>query len=192
MFLELLSQIREAEPGTIAAVFQGYLLSQTADSANWPSDTDVRAALLDLPLYKLLTRGRLRFVLEAIEDSMRNPLAENAHVEHNSLTIEHVLPQTWKTYWPLVGEVTIERELERERLVHAIGNLTLVNQPLNSSLSNDPWEDKRSQIEANSVLFLNKDMLSTWGSEPWTETTITARGHALSDIVIGIWPRGTV
>ena len=58
----------------------------------WPSDGRFTEAMLSLPLYQLLTRGRLRLVLEAVENSLRSPKSEEAHVTRG-LTSEHVMPQ---------------------------------------------------------------------------------------------------
>ena len=60
LFLELLGRLHAASPGLIDATFVGYLDEQTADARIWPNDRQLRNALLDLPLYRLLTRGRLR------------------------------------------------------------------------------------------------------------------------------------
>ena len=40
-------------------------------------------------------------VLETIEDSLRSSLGEEQHVAQGTLTIEHVLPQSWEANWPL-------------------------------------------------------------------------------------------
>src|SRR5690606_31499964 len=109
-----------------------------------------------LPAYRRLSRGRVRMVLEAIEDHLRGWKGEamglgGERVGRGTLAIEHVLPRKWQIHWPLGGDTT---EVERERLIHTFGNLTLLTGRLNSSLSNRPWappegDGKRSVLEKN-------------------------------------------
>lgn len=192
LFLELLTRLHVAAPGEVDTVLVAYLSDQSSESRRWPDDAEFEHALLDLPLYRLLTRGRLRMVLEAIEDSLRTVLAEESHVSRDSLTIEHVLPQSWKESWPLpVDAVGIEHELDRERLLHSLGNLTLVNGRLNPTLSNGAWDSKRETLREHTVLHMNKELLSRFGDGAWNETTIRERGIALAAQAKKIWPPGT-
>ncbi len=64
------------------------------------------------------------------------------------MEVEHVMPQTWKTYWNPAPGLTPEAEAARERAINTIGNLTLVNQKLNASLSNRPWTDAEAKVVA--------------------------------------------
>ena len=138
LFLELLKRLKSAGSGLIEETLVPYLATQTADSRLWPSDRQLRGALVELPLYRLLTRGRLHMVLEAIEDSLRSQKSEEEHASRGKLTIEHVLPQQWQKHWPLLPGTDLV-ESERERVLHSLGNLTLVNNKLNPTLSNGPW-----------------------------------------------------
>jgi hypothetical protein len=191
LFLELLARLQKAEPAEPAAALLGYLSDQTSESRLWPDDRAIEHAILDLPLYRLLTRGRLRMVLEAIEDSLRTSLAEESHVSRGSLTIEHVMPQSWEAHWPQPeGSDDLEAELDRERRLHSLGNLTLVNGRLNPALSNGSWQTKREMLGAHTVLHLNKELLATYGSVEWLDTTIRERATSLATQVKQIWPAG--
>lgn len=188
LFLELLARVKASRPGDVLSTFREFLSESQSESRCWPTDHAVLGAVLDLPLYRLLTRGRLRFVLEAIEESLRSKYVEEPWVSRGTLSIEHLLPQSWSTHWPLEGEVTVERQLARERLLHTIGNLTLVNPKLNVKLSNDSWEEKKRLIEANSVLHMNKALLDHHGEVQWTERSIAERGAQMSGLIQAIWP----
>lgn len=191
LFLELLSRLITNGSEHADDVLVGYLSEQTADSRLWPDDGAFELALLDMPLYRLLTRGRLRMVLEALEDKARSPLADESHVQRGCLTIEHVLPQKWRDHWPLR---TTEDELEaaalRDRALHSIGNLTLVNGRLNPALSNGDWETKRGLLAEHLVLHLNKDLVNGYADRDWDETTIRERGKLLAERAISVWPSG--
>ena len=84
------------------------------------------------PIYELLTRGRVRIVLEALELRLHTGKSEKVMIESN-LTIEHVMPQEWTDHWPLPKDVpTDEATQHRNRLIHSFGNLTLVTGKLKS------------------------------------------------------------
>lgn len=76
----------------------------------------------------------------------------------------------------------------RARLINAIGNLTLLTQELNSSISNGPFEAKAKAIVADSDLRLNA-WLRTPPIPEWSEDAIVARGEELFKIASSIWQR---
>jgi hypothetical protein len=57
-------------------------------------------------------------------------------VARGQYAIEHVMPRKWVANWPLVEGIT---ENDRDRLIHTLGNLTLLTGKLNSMVSNGPW-----------------------------------------------------
>lgn len=190
LFLDLLTKMAEG-PAAAGARIEQYLREQTADARLWPSDEQLREAFLTVPVYSLLTRGRLRMVLEALEDSYRSPKSESQFVERGTLTIEHILPQSWQANWPLdvaEGDTPETAALRRERLLHSIGNLTLVTGSLNTPMSNNGWDFKRGEVEKHSVLHLNKRILEM-KVEAWGEATIAQRARELAERAIEVWPR---
>lgn len=191
MFLELLTRTKKAEPGSVPEAFIGYLAAQTSESRFWPTDLATRGAVLDLPLYRLLTRGRLRMVLEALEDDRRTKYAEAGTVVRGKLTIEHILPQSWQANWPLPEEKDpVVASMERDRRLHTLGNLTLVNDKLNPGLSNSGWSTKREALAKYSILHLNKDLLAEYGASEFSDGQIYERGESLADRIVEIWPGG--
>ena len=166
-----------------------FLRSQRAESRRWPTDRDLAGALSSLPLYRLLTRGRLRLILEGIEAQYRDAaLSEQTDVPKN-LTIEHVLPQSWETHWPLANNVDEEEERQRRNtLVHTIGNLTLVTGRLNAAASNGPWQRKREALEEHSVLMLNRVLLAESKDVVWDEEVILDRSRRVAALVADVWP----
>jgi hypothetical protein len=128
-------------------------------------------------------------VLEALEDEARSPLADEAHVQRGTLTIEHVLPQKWRDHWQLLDNGDeLEAAALRERALHSLGNLTLVNGRLNPTLSNGDWDTKRTLLSEHLVLHLNKDLVNGYGSRAWDENTIRERGKVLAERAMVIWP----
>lgn len=169
-----------------------FLQRQESESRLWPDDRRFADALVNLPLYRLLTRGRLRLILEGIEEALRTGMAEEAVPPRGTLTIEHVLPQSWTEHWPLEAiedtdayMAAIER---RDHLLHSLGNLTLVSKALNPALSNSPWAAKQDGFREHSTLHLNKRLLANWSTREWNEETILERGRQLAEIACAVWP----
>ena len=187
LILELTSRIQEGGLDKADEVTAGFLRDQTAYSREWPSDESVARALESSPLYRLLTRGRLRLVLEGIEARLRaSGKSEQPDVPIN-LTIEHLMPVGWREEeWPLPDGVDEDAAVyQRNTLIHTIGNLTLVTQKLNSSLSNSPWEHKRDGLQEHSVLLLNNELMS---ESAWNEESIRSRSQRMADLVCEVWP----
>ena len=187
--LDLIREFNRCGPEDADRIMVRFLSDQTADSRMWPTNNDLENALCTLPLYRLLTKGRLRLILEGVEEQYRKTsLAEETEVPKN-LTIEHVLPQSWEAHWPLPTKLDEEEaRQERNRLLHTIGNLTLVTGRLNSRASNAPWERKRETLEEHSVLFLNHSLLAESKGVAWDEQMILARSKRMADLVCKVWP----
>ena len=187
LVLELANRLRESGLDRADAVTARFLREQMADARVWPSDQDVAHAMETSPLYPLLTRGRLRLVLEGAERRLRSSgKSEQTDVPRN-LTIEHLMPTGWrKEEWPLPKNVdTVAATYQRNTLIHSIGNLTLATQKLNSSMSNDTWASKRDELQEHSVLLLNNELLT---QPSWDEETIRSRSRRMAKLVSERWP----
>ena len=188
LFISLVDKLEKAGPENAGDAIVEYLGGQTSDVGLWPNNQELEEAFAHLELYRLLTRGRLRIVLEGIEEELRPVTAEIQDVPRN-LTIEHIMPQQWRQHWDLPAntEDDIQAEWDRDHFIHTIGNLTLVNHWLNPTLSNAPWEEKQATLGEHSVLFLNKDLL---GDAPsvWDEAAIAERAKRLCQVATRVWP----
>lgn len=173
-------------------------------SRSWPTDQKVRSALMTQPLYGPLNQRRIRMVLRAIEDHLRKKTGGKAEKvgAGDSLHIEHLLPQAWEEHWVPAAPAGLdesaaeqwrqdwiqEHREERTLALHSLGNLTLLTQPLNSSVQNGPWSAKRSSIDEFSAFRLNRDIVLRHGAGGWDETGIAARGSELVDEILEVWP----
>ena len=187
LILELASRLKESGLDKADAVTAEFLKEQTAYAREWPSDEAVADALGSSPLYRLLTRGRLRLVLEGVERRLRSSGKAEQPAVPTNLTIEHLMPVGWRQEeWPLPeGVATDAATYRRNTLIHSIGNLTLATQKLNSSMSNDPWASKRDELQEHSVLLLNNELLT---QPSWDEETIRSRSRRMAKLVSERWP----
>ena len=114
------------------------------------------------------------------------------------------MPAEWEKHWPLAdGEQPTRDEklqavftseennarvgqiVRRQRLLNTFGNLTVLTKPLNSSVSNGPYEAKRAALADHSLLVMNREVTRV---ENWNEAEIEARGKKLFEIAREIWP----
>lgn len=187
---EIVTQIAtsRAEAGECV---ERFLSTQTSEGKYWPDDAEVRRELEHLPVYKRLRRGRLRMVLEALEDyrrgwtNARDGLG-GERVARGRYHIEHVMPRKWAAHWPIDGG----SESEREHLIDTIGNLTLLTAKLNSKVSNGPWLGERgklSGLQQHDVLLLNRELVKASAAE-WSEEGIKVRSRDLIEAILRVWP----
>lgn len=191
-FIELVRRLEHAGPATAGDIIIEFLGEQEAYAALWPNDNLVLEAISTKPLYRLLSRRRMRIVLEGIEEALWTTKSEGGR-RQTALTIEHIMPRSWQGHWPdpEPTDGPEEPDERRNRLLDSLGNLTLVTQPLNSSLSNGPWADKRKGLLGHSTLFLNKDLLEHSQDHVWDEEAIYARAKRLHRAFVKAWPHGT-
>ena len=187
---ELVTQVRKADRQQAGDAVESFLRDQTVASRYWPDDDELRAEMRGLLAYTRLRRGRLRMVLEAVEDHRRGWKSTSEglggqRVPRGKYAIEHVMPRKWQSHWPLT--VGTSSETERDQLIHTIGNLTLLTSGLNSKVSNGPWAGKRLALKEHDVLKLNMNLLDAAG-DTWDEETIRERTDEMIRMIIEIWP----
>jgi hypothetical protein len=144
-------------------------------------------------VYKRLRRGRLRMVLESVEDHLRGwtgvASAKSAErVLRGSLHIEHIMPRKWQTHWTAPEDAS--DEAQRDRLIHTLGNLTLLTGKLNKSISNAAWAGptgKAAALQMHDVFHLNRQLLHR-ATSGWDDTSIRARTAELIRQIQQVWP----
>ncbi|GAA1645167.1 DUF262 domain-containing protein [Brevibacterium sanguinis] len=187
--IDLLRRLSSQPKHQLVQATRDYLASSHVVNGYWPDDGEVRNALVDAPAYTKYRRDRLRMVFEALEDFKRgypsgSQLAMGPIVRGKG-TIEHLMPQKWREHWS--AELTHDQEIERNRVLQRLGNLTLVTQKLNSKISNGSWEAKRKHFLSYDDVLLTKDALNI-GASAWDETTIDLRTTLLIDEILKVWP----
>ncbi|NRD64162.1 DUF262 domain-containing protein [Corallococcus exiguus] len=189
-FLQLTREVK-ALVSVDRAAFQSLLLAGEGTSVDWPDDAEFQRALQDRPLYMEFRASRLEMLLRALDEALRTAKTEKVTVD-GDLSIEHVMPQQWEANWPLSKAAVAkaggheEAEQKRDVLVHTLGNLTLLTQELNASVSNGPYVDKQKHITANSALRMNTYFQT---EAEWDEDGIRKRGEMLAMLATKLWPK---
>ena len=117
LFLALMNAVRGSDSGARAA--RAFLLAETSETSRWPDDEGFPAAASP-PLYQVVTRPRLRMLLEVLEAAARTAKREDI-VLRERLTVEHVMPQQWQEHWPLptgLSADAAERAAQRAGALH--------------------------------------------------------------------------
>jgi hypothetical protein len=189
IFIDVLKKAREAaEAGTPVATAIAHALASNKQS--WPSDAALADAFASRRMYGYDAPWRIRLVLAALDARMRagNLKMEPGTVTYDQLTVEHVMPQSWRAHWPLpeLNDVDLAAAAQqRDARVNCIGNLTLVTGTLNPALSNGSWATKRDALQLHSGLALNKEITNR---ETWDEAAISQRAQLLAGLARLEWP----
>jgi len=158
-------------------------LHQALVRKNYPPDSRIRQALTSLQLYDKRKPQRIVLILETINRYLSTGTGGHTVLDGNA-SIEHILPQSPNDIWKQhIGENW--EETYRDYL-HTLGNLTLVTQEWNSSLSNSAFSEKKQRLSGHALLlnsvYFRQD-IPTWNTE-----AIENRAGALADIIFQIWP----
>jgi uncharacterized protein with ParB-like and HNH nuclease domain len=201
-YIKFFTKNKEAED------FKELLKSKSSDTNLWPSDNILLEKLIDRPLYreeKNKSRSISNILLE-VEHFIRGDKQERVKFINNSLSIEHLLPQKWFEFWPLNEQNITEEDFNismhavmteedkngkyhkienRNKILHTIGNLTILTTSLNPSVSNSSFEVKKQELANQSTVLLN----TYFNDIPlWNEEEIIKRSNFLFKILKSIWP----
>ena len=199
----ILKDLDGVNPAEAGKTVRDFLSRQTAESRRWPSDDDLKAKLPITKVYGLMKQSRICAVLDRVEQRRRSLSTMHELVPIPSgLSLEHIMPRSWRTYWDEKPSLDQKASERRDVLVNSLGNLTVITQSLNSSLSHRPWTDgaaegmkqggyegegKRSLLQKFSLLLLNK-MIVDEHPDSWREADIATRGAHLTEDICAIWP----
>lgn len=196
LFLDVIRTL-DREGSLTAKSLKVTLQSNEGDSVRFPTNDEFKANILNRPIYQALAQYKVRALLEAIDQAQADRKSENLQLP-SDLTIEHVMPVKWQMNWPIPEEHMKDPEdkvefiQQRDRVLHTLGNLTLITGSLNPSLSNGSWYDKRPELAKYSKLNLNRHFYPPHESEDtlieWNEETIKNRAKLLFEFANKVWP----
>lgn len=145
-----------------------------------PSDGRVLEAFLDSDF----TNKRALGVLYLMESKMRKISHHSTQLLPYSLySLEHLMPTKWKRNWELPSGVDEE---ERNKAIRSIGNMAMVTQPLNATMKNACWLEKKYKglmKYASDLETLN----GVFDVEDWNEMQIKLRTRYLAEKANEIW-----
>lgn len=172
IFAGLAYKIRDAAPLESLKV----ALHRSGRKRRFPSDAEFRDALETRDVYAMRTCA---YLLDRLENDSKEK------IDTSAFSIEHVLPQNENlgTAWrAMLGG---DWKAVQETWVHRLGNLTLTG--YNSEYSDRAFEEKKAMPKGfnDSPLRLNRSIRE---QGRWTATEIEARGKALAQQAVKVWP----
>jgi hypothetical protein len=206
VFAQQLKKLIDA--GANAQVFKKYLAELSGEASRWPSDEEFKKQWLSGAVFPgRLDAAKLRSMFYRLEVAMRSPKSEEHVVLRlDDLDIDHILPQSWASYWPLVdGAIVTNQDIadaallalatidlttkdkaicQRQAVVPVIGNLTMVHYGVNRSVQNREFALKRQSLFEHSNLQLNRALTT---APNWDESAIQKRGENLFEYAIKLW-----
>ena len=128
-------------------------------------------------------------ILYLIESKIRNEKDSTALLGINKYSLEHLMPKKWRNNWDKLSSK--ESEINRDRKLLTLGNLTIITQSLNSSIRDSKWEDKLKGKNKKGGLIeysVGLKTISQFLKYPeWNEKTIEERALFLYEKAKQIW-----
>ena len=199
MFLAITRTLRR--DGVSPENLKNHLLAQSGESVEWPTDDAFAEAWRTSYAYRILDNRKIVHILKRLNDTYYGSKMEMLSIE-GSLTVEHILPQQWVEHWPFEDgsrgmdflelwdvEEDNQRATQtraRNAALQTFGNLTILTQKLNSSVSNGPWIKKQPELQRNSLLPINQHLQN---HDVWNESAIVARSNELLERALKLWSR---
>lgn len=184
----------------IGGLISNYLAGLSGQTGSWPNNELFMNAWVNRQIYDFLETKKIVYILKRLNGALLTPKSEELFIK-SPLTVEHILPQKWIEEWPLPDGSEGMTEIEifgseeddpraiatkaRNIKIQTLGNLTLLTQPLNSSVSNSEWNEKKPKLLEASVLPINQQLYSY---SKWDESQIQKRGKELFEKAKLIWP----
>lgn len=163
-----------------------YLKSKDTDSSlAMPQDEELVYAFEE----NILSNPRAKGVLYLLESMIRSARHSTALKSFKSYSLEHLMPTKWTPEtWPIED---ITKSEERNKDLKTLGNLALLTQSLNSSVSNNSWTVKLHGTGKKKGLLEYATGIVTmkWALEQseWDEDKIALRADWLYSHARVIW-----
>jgi uncharacterized protein with ParB-like and HNH nuclease domain len=201
-FIEVVSRLRKV--GVSGLTLKKILNAGEGETRRFPDDLEFATAWKTKQIYNRLSSSQITLMLQQLEHLTRSDRAEMTPIPY--VSVEHIMPQQWTDNYPLLGEIipaamnadwyfarTEEERSQHERLqphiqlrrslIHSIGNLTAVTQPLNAAMKNAGFKEKKSYF-GESVLALNRYFEPVMN---WDEAAIKVRADKLFTSAVAVW-----
>ena len=135
-----------------------------------------------------LNNTRAKAVLYLLESKLRDKKHSTCLNKCSEYELEHLMPKKWETNWALPSDVT---ENERNKVLKTLGNLMIISDSLNSSISNADWTTKKNGNSRYKGLLKYASDLEIWNGAlnlpVWNEATIFERAEWLAEQANAVW-----
>ena len=165
---------------------------------DFQNNTHFRQGLADIWCYYRLRTGMIRYLLAQYEEKLRRDAKEEEWavdldtILSSSYETEHILPQEPRGH----DKKSEEEKAAHQKIVHRLGNLTILSKECNLCLSNHSFQEKKEGVQCegeqgqmtcayrNSRFRVTSDLTN---HEKWNEKTIVTRGDKIIDFALERW-----
>lgn len=151
-----------------------------------PNDQDVSIAL-STQVYTNHTAANLLYFVESKQRDRSKQSTQLLGMTKYSL--EHLMPKKWRNHWTIPPKQ--EDQEKRDYILKTIGNLTIITQPLNSSIRDSEWNVKLNGRNGKEGLIKYAAGIEICGEvlkcPEWNEVEIDLRKDKLVKMVNGFW-----
>jgi uncharacterized protein with ParB-like and HNH nuclease domain len=136
-----------------------------------------------------LTNKQAVGILYLLETKIRDSKKQSTNVLGiNKYSLEHIMPKKWENQWPVVKNDA--DKIKRNQKLFTLGNLTIITQALNTSISNALWDRKKTGSNNNGLEAFAAD-LKTFSHylklKKWDESVIDKRAEELAKYANTVW-----
>ncbi len=147
----------------------------------WVSDDDFSNWIIESPLYRSKDLPFTNLILREVDKEMER---HGQYPDFTTLnTIEHIIPQTLNNEWKEYLRDDSSNE-DLKRYVDTIGNITLLSQPANSHVGQNPFLNKIK--EYSQLTALNRDITER-SDQLWNIEAIKKRSTYLKEKLLKIY-----
>lgn len=177
LFISIIRDLKNRDTISLETVKEK-ILSYNDDSSKFPDNETLQHSIS----HKYLVNKFSREILYCISlYHLNHRFQDNSKLSFDGLSVEHIMPKKWRNNWSFPVDFT---EQERDYKLLTLGNLTLIQGRLNSSLRDNAWIDKKNSLQDFSTLKITTDYLSV---PDWEETSIDKRAENLFEDIKTIW-----
>ncbi len=162
-------------------------IEKKSDKVNYmPSNAELERGFKESKLTNKHSSG----ILYLIESHIRNRnVHSTALLGLNRYSLEHMMPKKWENYWDELD--TEQEEIERNRILLTLGNLTIITSSLNASIRDASWPIKKKGRTNKKGLTQYASGIDTFSKfldkEKWDEEVIEERAKFLFRKATAVW-----
>lgn len=130
-------------------------------------------------------------ILYMLESRLRSDVNATKLMGFKQYSLEHLLPKKWRAMWGVLNDE--EACKRRDRILQTIGNMAIIPDGLNASISNSAWAEKLAGRGVKKGLKHCASGLATMDEylklKKWDEEEILKRAAQLTVWINEQWPR---
>ncbi len=169
------------------------LFDEGTTDVRWPSDEEILISVPSTTLFGRIAKIRLQILLGAVAERMHRDSYGDTYALTGAAKVGQVAPPDWERHWhkDMRFGYSEEDRIRLDRMTSRMGNLTLLGNPNDKSLSDQSWPQRAEQLEQDD-LEMNRRIVADMEEPTWGEDSITRRGRQIAEIMTRLWPHADV